>query len=470
MEQITFGTDGWRAIIAKEFTVRNVARLTEGLVGWMEQEGHPKRMVIGYDCRFAGRLFAETVARVLLENKVDVLLSDRMVTTPMLALAARDMGTAAGVMITASHNPASYNGFKLKTSAGGPMGGEDLKTIESLVPHQNTVPFDPTSFDFKIHGKFREVDLESPYVQAIESSFDMELLRNEAHNYAYDAMYGSGQFVMKRLFPTMMYFRCTVDPTFQGISPEPIARNLDAFGEYLVHHGNIQCGLVTDGDADRIGLMDGMGNFVDSHHIMLLLVHYLVHYRGTKGKVVTAFSTVTKVKDLCVHYGLPIEVVKIGFKYASEVMMKEPILFAGEESGGMAVEGHIPERDGIWMALLLMEFMAKTGKGINELIQEVYALVGPFVFKRNDLNLSMDKKLAVVERCEKGGFKAFGPYEVKSVETLDGFKFNLSDDSWIMIRPSGTEPVLRVYVQAASHDQAAGIMKAALKEIAEEMQ
>jgi phosphomannomutase len=466
VEQIKFGTDGWRAIIAKEFTVRNVARLTEGLVGWIEKEAQPKRIVIGYDCRFAGRLFAETVARVLVEKGVEVILSDRMVTTPMLALAARDMKTAAGVMITASHNPSLYNGYKLKTSAGGPMGGQDLKTIESLIPYENTLPYDPTSFDFKSHVKFKELDLEGPYVKAIEAAFDMELLRSEAHNYAYDAMYGSGQFVMKRLFPSMMHFRCTVDPTFQGISPEPIARNLDAFNEYLVHHGNIQCGLVTDGDADRIGLMDGMGNFIDSHHIMLLIVHYLVHYKGKKGKVVTAFSTVTKLKDLCLHYDLPLEVVKIGFKYASEVMMKEPILFAGEESGGMAVEGHIPERDGIWMALLIMEFMAKTGKGINELIQEVYDLVGPFVFKRNDLHLSMEKKLAVVERCEKGGLKAFGSYEVRSLETLDGFKFILSDDSWIMIRPSGTEPVLRVYVQAPSESDAQGILKAGLAEIA----
>ena len=466
MDKIKFGTDGWRAIIAQEFTVLNVARMTEALALWIKGKGKEERVVIGYDCRFAGELFAQTVARVLLAHNIEVLLSDRIATTPMLALAARDLKTAAGVMITASHNPASYNGYKLKTSEGGPMGGNDLTDIEALIPEIPKAAYDPTTFDFQAQKKFKSVDIETPYIKAIEASFDMEVLRKDAAQYSYDAMYGSGQFVMKRLFPDMDFFRANIDPTFQGISPEPIARNLEAFKTHLHAQEVVKCGLVTDGDADRIGLMDGEGNFIDSHHIMLLIIHYLVAYRKQKGKIVTAFSTVTKVKKLCAHYGLPLDIVKIGFKYASEVMVNEPVLFAGEESGGMAVQGHIPERDGIWMALLLMEFMAKTGKEIRELIQEVYDLVGPFVFLRNDLHLSMERKLAVVKQCEQGGIMSFGEHEVQAVETMDGFKFILSEDAWIMLRPSGTEPVLRVYVQAPGQRQAEEIMKTALQLIA----
>jgi len=464
-DKIKFGTDGWRAIIAHEFTVLNVARMTEGIALWIHAEGLPKKVVIGHDCRFAGPLFSKTVARVLVEHGIQVIYSDRIITTPMLAMAARDLGTATGVMITASHNPSDYNGYKLKTTLGGPMGGDSLTKIEALIPDTPSVSYEPDDAFLNDHASFQLMDLEEPYVKAIEKNFDMAALRKVAHAYSYDAMYGSGQFVMKRLFPEMDFFRAHVDPTFQGISPEPIARNLDAFAAHLQQNKTLKCGLVTDGDADRIGLMDGDGKFIDSHHIMLLLVYYLAHFQGKKGKVVTAFSTVTKLKDLCEKYGLPLTVVKIGFKYASEVMVKEPVLFAGEESGGMTVSGHIPERDGIWMALLLMEFMATAGKGINELIQEVYSLVGPFVFIRNDLQLSMEKKLDVVKRCETGELKKFGSYEVKRLETMDGFKFILSEDSWLMIRPSGTEPVLRVYVQAPSQKEADGIMKAALGEV-----
>jgi phosphomannomutase len=465
MDKIKFGTDGWRAIIAQEFTVLNVARMTEALALWVNGKGMPKRIVISYDCRFAGELFAQTVSRVLLAHDIEVLLADSIATTPMLALASRDLKCAAGVMITASHNPSSYNGYKLKTAAGGPMGGTDLTEIEALIPEYPSVAFDPTAFDLKAQSKFKLIDIETPYVKAIEASFDMELLRKKTASYSYDAMYGSGQFVMKRLFPKMDFFRAVVDPTFQGISPEPIERNLAAFREHLKANPALICGLVTDGDADRIGLMDGDGNFIDSHHIMLLIIHYLYAYKKKKGKIVTAFSTVTKVKKLCALYGLPLDVVKIGFKYASEVMVNEPVLFAAEESGGMAVEGHIPERDGIWMALLLMEFMAKTEKGIIELIQEVYDLVGPFVFMRNDLHLTMEKKTSVVEKCQKQEFKQFGTFKISSIEDMDGYKYFITEDAWVMIRPSGTEPVLRVYVQAPSQQEANTIMEAAVKEI-----
>jgi phosphomannomutase len=460
---IKFGTDGWRAIIAQEFTVENVARLTYGLSHWVKRQDMPQRIVIGYDCRFGGKLFCRAAATVLLSEGIEVLFADRIVTTPMLALAARDLSCAAGLMMTASHNSASYQGYKLKTHLGGPMGGAPLREIEAATPE--VLPSNWEIDSIEEHVFFRSVDIETPYAEAIASAFDLDSIRRHSKSIAYDAMYGSGQFVMRKLFPDIDHFRSEHNPTFHGINPEPIARNLQPFSEYLLANDQLTFGLVNDGDADRIGLMNAKGQFIDSQHIILLLIHYLVKYKGLKGKVVTAFSTVDKVRQLCDYYELPLEVVKIGFKYASEVMVKEPVMLAGEESGGIAVDTHIPERDGIWIGLMLMEFLALTGKDLDELIQEVYAIVGPFVYKRNDLRLSQKKKEAVIAACKQSEIKLIDGLAVSRVEDLDGWKFILESDAWLMIRPSGTEPVLRVYVDAATEEQADEIMDAALRMI-----
>lgn len=453
---IRFGTDGWRAIIGKEFTVENVARLTYGLASWVKSQDLGQRVVIGHDCRFAGDLFCRAAATVLLSEGIEVLYSDRIVTTPMLAMATRDFDCAAGLMMTASHNPPSYNGYKLKTNYGGPMGGVSLSEIEAAVPNELSEEWE--IMDVESQMKYKQVDIETPYVRAIEKTFDLGAMRAMSSELAYDAMYGSGQFVMKRLFPECSHFRAEHNPHFYGLSPEPIARNLGPFSEFLKADSKLGFGLVTDGDADRIGVMDGQGQFIDSHHIILLLIHYLVKYKGLKGKVVTAFSTVNKVTELCANYGLPIEIVKIGFKYASKVMVEESVMLAGEESGGIAVETHIPERDGIWMGLMLMEFMALTGKDLDALIQEVYDIVGAFIYSRDDLKLSEEKKAEVVERCKEGNVSQIAGRMVERVEDLDGWKFILSANSWVMIRPSGTEPVLRVYVEAPDEAEMQSIM------------
>ncbi|NND94257.1 MAG: phosphoglucomutase/phosphomannomutase family protein [Flavobacteriales bacterium] len=449
---IHFGTDGWRAIIAKEFTVENVARLTYGLSRWVKEQAIPDRVVIGYDCRFGGKLFSQAASTVLLSEGIEVLLSDRIVTTPMLAMAARDLKCAAGLMITASHNSPVYNGYKLKSHLGGPMGDKPLRIIESYTPSELDVEWE--LIDISTNKGFSEIDIETPYISAIHEAFDVDRIWLLSSNIVYDAMYGSGQFVMKKLFPEMIHFRSEHNPTFYGLSPEPIARNLKLLAEFVNSNSDVSLGLITDGDADRIGMMDGGGNFIDSHHIILLLIHYLVKYKGQRGKVVTAFSTVNKVRKLCEIYDLPLEIVKIGFKYASEIMTAESVMLAGEESGGIAMETHIPERDGIWMGMMLLEFITVSEKNISELIQEVYDMVGPFVFKRRDLRLSNNIKDSVVKKCQTNGIRTIGNRPIEKVEDLDGWKFILDENTWIMIRPSGTEPVLRIYVEAEDESTA----------------
>ena len=270
-------------------------------------------------------------------------------------------------------------------------------------------------------------------------------------------MFGAGRNVISRLLPNVLQIHSDNNPGFLGTAPEPIHRNLQEFSD-LMKKNDLDCGLATDGDADRIGLYDSKGNFVDAHHIILLLIHYMVKYKGMTGKVVTAFSCSVKVEKMCKYYGLKQETVQIGFKHIAGKMITEDILLGGEESGGIATSGHIPERDGIWMGLILFEFMAKSGKSLEDLIAEVYDIVGPFSFERIDLHIDNDTKLAIIENCRAGKYTEFGKYKVERVVTTDGFKFFFDSDSWLMIRPSGTEPVLRTYAEASTQEKVFDIL------------
>lgn len=468
MYQIKFGTDGWRAIIAKEFTVENVARVSEGTAKWMlrqTSEGRPqKSVVIGHDCRFAGELFAETTAKVFCNAGIKVYIAKGFVSTPMISLGAKNYNTDLGIIVTASHNPPSYNGYKLKAGYGGPLSPEKIAEVEPLIPEVSTTPLDSLKLeDFEKQGLLQWVNLEDEYVAHVEKNFDLDAIRKSGLNLGYDAMYGAGQNVVRRLFPEATLLHCDYNPSFDGQAPEPIFRNLQEFSEMIRLAGDIDCGLATDGDADRIGLFDNEGNFIDSHHIILLLIHYMVKYKKMKGKVCTAFSTTVKIKKMCQHYGLELETVKIGFKYICGIMVKEDVLLGGEESGGIAIKGHIPERDGIWMGLVIWEFMAKSGKSLKELIEEVYAITGPFSFERIDLHLEEVEKNRVVDVVKSGTLKSFGKYNIQRMEDLDGWKFFINDETWVMIRASGTEPVLRTYAEAATREEAFAILEATRK-------
>jgi phosphomannomutase len=461
MTKIKFGTDGWRAIIAQEFTVDNVARVTVAVADWVKQNfPDAPSVVVGHDCRFAGELFAETVTKVLVAKGVKVHLAKGFVSTPMISLGARELKASLGVVLTASHNPPSYNGYKLKGSYGGPLIPEDVQVIEDMIPDQHGM--DLASIDVKRalrDGLIRIVDLETMYVEHVGKSFDLASIRSSGMNLAFDAMYGAGQNVIPRILPEAQLLHCEYNPSFHGQAPEPIHKNLLEFSE-MIRNSDISSGLAVDGDADRIGLYNGQGEFIDSHHIILLLIHYLVKYKQFTGKVVVAFSATPKVKKMCAHYGLDYQVTKIGFKWIAGIMITEDVLLGGEESGGIAIKGHIPERDGIWMGLTIWEYMAKSGKTLDELIEEVYGIVGPFAYERNDLHISEALKQDVLKACQEGRYTSFGEYTVRSVETIDGYKVHFDNDQWLMIRASGTEPVLRCYAESDTLENARKILTA----------
>ena len=463
MNKIKFGTDGWRAIIAEEFTVENVKRVAYATALWLRKHYQEPSAVVGNDCRFAGKLFADTTACVLASQGIKVYRSENtFVSTPMVSLGTVKLQADAGIILTASHNPAEYNGYKIKASYGGPATPAMIDEVEALIP--DTINIQLKSVDeYSKEGLISFVDLESMYCDEIEANFDMEAIRNCGMNWAYDAMYGAGQNVMRRILPNATLLHCEHNPGFDGQAPEPIHRNLTEFSDVIkLSEGEIASGLATDGDADRIGLYDENGDFVDSHHILLLLIHYMSKVKNQQGEVYTTFSCTNKIQKLCDAYGINNTITKIGFKYICDLMVNsgKPFLTGGEESGGIAIAGHIPERDGIWMGLTIWECMAKTGKSLTELIEEIYSLVGTFAFERYDLHLTEELKQTIIQKCENRAFTQFDSYKVIKTEDLDGFKFHFDENSWVMIRPSGTEPVLRVYSEAPTSADAFAILDA----------
>ncbi len=334
MNKIKFGTDGWRAIIAEEFTVENVKRVAYATALWLRKHYQEPSAVVGNDCRFAGKLFADTTACVLASQGIKVYRSENtFVSTPMVSLGTVKLQADAGIILTASHNPAEYNGYKIKASYGGRATPTMIDEVEALIP--DTINIQLKSVDeYSKEGLISFVDLESMYCDEIEANFDMEAIRNCGMNWAYDAMYGAGQNVMRRILPNVTLLHCEHNPGFDGQAPEPIHRNLTEFSDVIkLSEGEIASGLATDGDADRIGLYDENGDFVDSHHILLLLIHYMSKVKNQQGEVYTTFSCTNKIQKLCDAYGINNTITKIGFKYICDLMVNsgKPFLTGGEE-------------------------------------------------------------------------------------------------------------------------------------------
>ena len=338
---------------------------------------------------------------------------------------------------------------------------EKIEEIEKMIPEKSSVNTDAISLkSLESKGLLKYIDLEAMYCEHVEKNFDLAAIRESGLKIAYDAMFGAGQNVIRKLLPDAELIHCENNPSFNGQAPEPIHKNLKELSA-TIKNKKLDCGIATDGDADRIGIYDHEGNFIDSHHVILLLIKYLYEQKGMRGKVVTAFSVSPKIGKMCAHYGLEQHVTKIGFKHIAGIMVNDDALLGGEESGGIAIKGHIPERDGIWIGLTIVEYMAKTGQSIQDLIKGVYDIVGPFAFERSDLHLQEETKNKIVENCEKNMYQSFGDYKIQRIENIDGYKYFFNDDEWFMIRASGTEPVLRNYAQSSSQQNAFMILKAA---------
>lgn len=459
MNQIKFGTDGWRGVIAKDYTFKNVGVVTQAVARWIvDEEVTENGVVIGYDARFLSEQFAKHAACVFAAMEIPVRISDRIVPTPAVSWAARHFD-AVGIVITASHNPPEYNGFKIKAPYGGSANPDQIAGVEQrLNLYDESIKPMPYN-DCLRGGLIREMNLSEGYLDLIRESIDLDAIRKSGIKIAHDPMYGSGRTILKQLLgDQVLEIHDELNPLFGGIAPEPMGKNLDELSQFVVNH-KCAVGLANDGDADRIGMTDENGTFVSSHKLLSLLVEYLHQEKKMTGKIVKTFSTTNMLDKQAEKYGLKLEVTPIGFKYVAEKIVNEDILAGGEESGGIAVKGHLPERDGIYIGLLITEMVVKSGKSLSRLVQDLFDEYGTHRYYRNDLHTEDRKKKAMIRYCEEKKLMEIGGFDVVGWDMKDGVKHHLENGSWLLVRQSGTEPVLRIYAEASNYENAVALVK-----------
>ncbi len=459
---IKFGTDGWRAVISDTFTFGNLRLVAQAIADyvWEEHEADtPPEVIVGFDTRFLSDRYAAEVARVLAGNGIIAWLTRADAPTPAVSYAVVHKKATAGVMITASHNPPRYNGVKLKSAYGGGASPEQAGRVEAHLEANQEAARGPNLIDYEKaiqQNLIRRFDPAWDYYAHLGTLVDMDIISNGELRVVADPMYGSGRRCIREMLArtrAQVYeIRGEMNPGFGGIHPEPMARYLRALASAIqAGHGRI--GIATDGDGDRVGAMDEQGNYVDPHHIFALVLRYLVETRGWRGAVVKTVSTTMMINRLAQQYGLPLHETPVGFNHIAELMLNGDVLMGGEESGGMSIKGHIPEGDGVLMGLLLLEVVAHAGVPLSELVADIQQVAGPTCYTREDLRLRHPvHKREMVARLSQEPPARLAGVEVAQVITLDGIKYQLADDSWLLIRPSGTEPVLRVYAEAPEAD------------------
>ncbi|GIV21524.1 MAG: phosphoesterase [Armatimonadota bacterium] len=448
--EIRFGTDGWRGVIDEDFNeanVRLVARAVAEYLHSAKPDGHG--VLVGYDNRLKSEVFARVAAEELARCGLPAVLSESSLSSPALSFAVHHRQAQGGVMITASHNPPQFNGFKFKANYGGSALPEITEQIEAhlqrILAGERTAEYPP--------AELRTENLTTEYLQHLKTLVDMPRILDAGWKVVTDAMHGSGAGYLRTLLQgghlQVLAIREERDTQFGGVNPEPIAPNLGLLRETVVREG-ADIGIALDGDADRVGAVDEQGCFVDSHRIFAIILYHLVQRRGWRGRVVKTLSTTNMIDALCRHFGLPLTVTPIGFKYICENMLQGDVLIGGEESGGIGIQHHIPERDGVLMGLMLLEAMTLSGKKLSELVQEIFELVGEHHYNRIDLHLEREEMPAARERVAQTEAREVAGLPVKAMDRMDGTKFLLENGAWLLLRASGTEPVVRVYAEASS--------------------
>ncbi len=450
---IKFGTDGWRGIIADDFTYDNVRRVAGAIASYVLKHEDPTHgVIVGYDTRFASQRVARVASEVLVGAGIPVKLAGDYSPTPAISLAVKASGAAGGVVITSSHNPWNWNGVKFKAKFGGSATPAIMKVIEDEVrvgamPNGRTAPIE-------------EVDLKQAYIRAVCRFADLGLIAKANFTFVLDSMYGSGRGILTNIFEERgiphIAIRQELNPLFPGINPEPIEPHVALLQETVVKN-NCHAGLATDGDADRIGAVAEDGSFVDSHKIFSVLLRWLLERKKWPGEVVRAFNTTRMVDRIAARYGRKLNECCIGFKHIADLMMEREIVMGGEESGGIGYSRYLPERDGILNCLLLANVMAQERKPLGQLVADLQREYGPHYYGRRDMHVSEEVKHKAIQRARSDGTKRLGTYSVLKKEGLDGIKFFLDAptdgngaEAWVLFRASGTEPLLRVYVEAAS--------------------
>lgn len=462
---IVFGTDGWRGVIARDFTFDNLHLVALAVANYAKRpENKNPAVVIGYDTRFLSKEFAEETARIIASKGVIVHLAQNGASTPQVSYHTKQKSATLGVVITASHNPPQYNGFKIKGSFGGPATPEQIAEVENELakvlgktPKIAIKPLD----EYIDNRAVRLFDAKESYLRYIRKKIDIELIKNAGFHILYDPMYGAGINTLDRLLPDITQIHNEYNPSFGEIGhPEPITQNLRPLIEG-VRTGNFDVGLATDGDADRLGAVDSTGVFVDSHRIFMLLLKYLYEDKKKRGAVVKTVSLTSMVDAYCAQKNIKLYQTPVGFKHTAKLMTEHKIIVGGEESGGLGTCLHIPERDGVFNGLLILEMMATRKKSLKELCDELDKEFGPHRYMRRDVHVTETQKKNILSACAKGP-KKIGRNAVISTDTCDGYKFYL-EKAWLLIRASGTEPLIRFYAEAESISRVNEILDEGMK-------
>lgn len=467
---IHFGTDGWRAVIGEEFTFDNVRAVAQAIADYLNASGSPTSpdapVVIGFDTRFLSDRFAMAVAEILAGNDLPVVLSRADCPTPVASFAVRALNARAGIMITASHNAPRYSGIKLKSASGASASTSEVKRVENLLEENRMLgrPLKSRPYeDAKAAGKITRMNYFPIYFDHIHRLVDLSVIGELGWRVVVDPMYGAGRGYLRSILTAagceVLEIRGELNPGFAGIHPEPIEKYLSALvAAVRDHHSDI--GLANDGDADRIGAVDALGSFVDPHVIFVLILRYLVEERGWRGQVVKSISTTQMVNVFAEKYQLPVYETPVGFNHIADLMQTNDVLIGGEESGGITIRGHVPMGDGILMGLLLLEIMAKKKQPLRTIVQEMQSDLGPFYYGRDDLRTAPFSKTEMVARLVQGAPKSIAGLSVASINDRDGVKYLFADnEGWLLIRPSGTEPVLRVYAEARTKEKVTELLK-----------
>ena len=450
---IRFGTDGWRAIIAEDYTFANVRACAEGVARYLKSVGLAERgLVIGYDTRFASENFAAAAAEVVAAHGIKVHLFGVSAATPIACHAILDKNAGGAIVITASHNPAAYSGFKYKPEYAGSAPPDVVEALEASIEagQADGQPRRLALASAVSQGIILSFDPRPAYDAQIARLVDLDRIRQAGLNVVFDAMHSTGAGVLERLLgggsTRVLTLRGERNPAFPGMhAPEPITRNLAQLAETVVST-DADVGLATDGDADRLGVMDEKGGFVDQLQTFALLCYYLLEYRGRRGPIIRSITSTRMIDRLGALYGVPVYETPVGFKYLGPKMMETGAIAAGEESGGYAFAEHLPERDGVYAGLLMLDLIARSGKTPSELVQELYAKVGEHFYDRVDAAVQPAQRESIIQRVASASPAALAGRKVLKKDALDGYRFEY-EGGWLLIRPSGTEPLLRIYTE-----------------------
>ena len=463
MSQIKFGTDGWRAVIAEDFTFANVERVAQAAADYWSATpaaGTRKRVIVGYDRRFLSNEFAARAAEVFAGNGFQVVLTPVPTPTPSVSFAVKARQAVGGVMLTASHNPPIFNGFKLKSHYGGSAESATCQAVEAFLD-RNPVQALPVA-EAKRQKLLEFTDVRPAHYAALKKLVDFKLIAKSRLRFAHEALFGVGAGCFEELLAGTTCKVTTLngahDPLFGGINPEPIQANYARSAAYLRKHPHDIC-LVTDGDADRVGGMDGRGNYLTTHQLICLLLNHCIVNRQGRGRVIKALTTTSMVDKMCAAHGLELVETGVGFKYIAAEMIKGNVLLGAEESGGIGFPGHIPERDGIAAGLMLLEMLATERVSVNQLLRKLERQYGPHRYGRIDTHFPLEKRAALMDFLQKNPPAKLLRSPLADMKTYDGVKFISQDSSWLMLRGSGTEPILRIYAEARSEQDAQKLLK-----------